>query len=166
MTPPELQGEATGKESSVFFGNIKYDCEEDDLKNTLRTAGPYRDMKLMFGEDQKMKGFGFCTYNDPDTAASALRNLGQVSIKNRELKASYASDRACTTNLKPEDVRDRDPGEIIGKTHQLSLSQGELMKPQNSSVDDMVRSLSDIQKELLIFSIQDSYNHLKKSSPD
>lgn len=47
----KLQGEAMGGESSVFFGNIKYDCDGDDLKNTLRTVGPYRDMKLMFGED-------------------------------------------------------------------------------------------------------------------
>ena len=89
----KLHGEAMGGESSVFFGNIRYDCEGDDLKNTLRTVGPYRDMKLMFGEDQKLKGFGFCTYNDPDTAASALRNLSSVAIKNRELKASFASDR-------------------------------------------------------------------------
>ena len=70
--------------------------------------GPYRDMKLMFGEDQKPKGFGFCTYNDPDIAASAIRNLNKFAINNRDLKVHFASDKMSGTNLKPEEVRHRD----------------------------------------------------------
>ena len=70
--------------------------------------GPYRDMRLMFGEDQKPKGFGFCTYNDPDIAASAIRNLNKLAINNRDLKVHFASDKMSGTNLKPEEVRHRD----------------------------------------------------------
>ena len=112
-TPPELNGEAPDGQSSVFFGNIAYDCEVEDLNRTLRTCGPFRDMKLMFGEDNKPKGFGFCTYNDPDTASSAIRNLNKLAINNRDLKVHYASDKQSGTNLKPEEVIYRDRAEII-----------------------------------------------------
>ena len=47
----------------------------------------------MFGDDSKPKGYGFCTYNDPDTAASGIRNLNKLAINNRDLKVHYASDK-------------------------------------------------------------------------
>jgi len=47
----------------------------------------------MFGEDNKPKGFGFCTYTDPDTASSAIRNLDKLPIKSRDLKVGIASDK-------------------------------------------------------------------------
>jgi len=104
---------APGGHSSVFCGNIAYDCEVEELNKTLRTCGPFRDMKLMFGDDHKPKGFGFCTYNDPDTASSAIRNLNKLAINNRDLKVHYASDKNSGTNLKKEEVHDRDAAEII-----------------------------------------------------
>ena len=105
--PETLIGEAPSGHSSVFFGNISYDLyeqNEEELNRTLRTVGPYRDMKLMFGDDQKPKGFGFCTYNDPDSAASAIRNLNKLAINSRDLKVHFASDKMSGTNLKPEEV--------------------------------------------------------------
>jgi len=89
----------------------------------MRTCGPFRDAKLMFGEDNKPKGFGFCTYNDPDTASSAIRNLNKLAIKQRALKVHYASDKQSGTNLKPEEVRDRDSGEIISLEGGVSHTQ-------------------------------------------
>lgn len=89
----KINGQAPLGEASVFFGNIAYDCEDDELKRTLETVGPYRDMKMMFGEENKPKGFGFCTYKDPDTASSAIRNMNKLAINNRDLKVHYASDK-------------------------------------------------------------------------
>jgi RNA recognition motif-containing protein len=147
---------APGGHSSVFFGNIAYDCEVEELNRTLRTCGPFRDMKLMFGEDNKPKGFGFCTYNDPDTASSAIRNLNKLAINNRDLKVHYASDERSGTNLKKEEVHDRDAAEIIslaGNTSHTQIDNGEMLRPQTSTVDEMLRSLSEAQKEMLIFGI-------------
>jgi len=56
-------------------------------------VGPYRDYKPMFGDDNKPKGFGFCTYNDPDVAASSIRNLNKLPINNRDLKVHFANDK-------------------------------------------------------------------------
>ena len=120
-------------EASVFFGNISYDCGDDELKRTLETVGPYRDMKLMYGEENnavKPKGYGFCTYKDPDTAASAIRNMNKLAINGRDLKVSFALDKSSGTNLKEDEVRDRDPGEIVsnagGANHH---TPSELLEP-------------------------------------
>ena len=65
--------------------------------------------------------------------------------------------------MKPDEVRDRDRGEIVsmvsGASHNI-LTPNELLEPQTSTVDEMMRSLSDEQKEMMIFSIQDSFELL------
>lgn len=157
----ELHGLAPGGESSVFFGNISYDCQPEDLIQVMRTCGPFRDMKMMYGDDNKPKGYGFCTYNDPDTASSAIRNLNRVSINNRELKVYFASDKQSGTNLKPDEVRERDHAEVLGGgVSHNQVNQGEMLRPETSTVDELFRNFSDTQKEILIFSIGDAYNHL------
>lgn len=66
--------------------------------------------------DQKTgqpKGFGFCEYRDPDIAASALRNLNKSEINGRILKVDFASDNKNGNNLKEEDMKYRDRGEVV-----------------------------------------------------
>ena len=141
----------------MFFGNISYDCEDVELNRTLETVGPFRDMKMIFGEENnqmKPKGYGFCTYKDPDTAASAIRNINKLAINGRDLKVSYCSDKQIGTNLKEDEVRDRDAGEIVSNAGGTShVAPTELLEPQTSTVDEMIRSLSDDQKEMMIFGI-------------
>jgi RNA recognition motif-containing protein len=150
ITPPDpLIGEAPKNQACVFMRNIAFDCDDEELKKTLNTVGPFRDMKMLIGDDNKSKGYGFCTYNDPDTASSALRNLDKINVNKRILHVSYASDQQSSTNLKPEDARERDPSEIIitktgarsAVTSDIKVEE-ELLSPQTSTVDDMLRSLS------------------------
>ena len=112
-------------------------------------------------DDNKPKGFGFCTYNDPDTASSALRNLNKSNIKNRELKVSFGKEEN-RTNLKPSDIRERDSGEIIknfgtNMKDMNTMGPVECLNPQSSTVDEMLRSLSITQQEMVIFAIKDIY---------
>ena len=37
--------------SSVFIRNIAYDCDDEELKRTLKIVGPYRDMKMINGDN-------------------------------------------------------------------------------------------------------------------
>lgn len=60
---------------SVFVGNIPYEMTEEQLVDILREVGPLVSFKLMFDRDTgKSRGYGFCEYADPETAASAIRN--------------------------------------------------------------------------------------------
>ena len=87
---------------------------------------------MMQREDNQPRGFGFCTYNDLDTASSAIRNLNKISINHRDIKVDYADDVQNGTNLKKEEVRDRDAAEVIshagGGAH-ATLSQATPLKP-------------------------------------
>jgi len=65
-------------------------------------------MKMMQKDDSQPRGFGFCTYNDLDTATSAIRNLNKVSVNNRDIKVDFADDATNGTNLKREEVSGRD----------------------------------------------------------
>ena len=52
-------------------------------------------------------------YRDQDLAASALRNLNKHELNRRELKVDFASDNKNGVNLRGEEVRNRDLGEIM-----------------------------------------------------
>ena len=90
-------------------------------------------------------------YSDPDIASSALRNLKQYEVQGRKLKAAFASDNKVGNNLSVKDLLYRDPGEVI-KTQALTNVQqnecavtGEILTCQNSTIDEMLDSLSEEQ---------------------
>jgi cleavage stimulation factor subunit 2 len=98
----------------LIVGSIPYDSTDEELRNIVSLAGPFREFKLK--TDQKTnghKGFGFCEYQDPDVAASALRNLKHVEVRNRSLKVDFASEHKSGTNLRSIDVLYRDRGEVV-----------------------------------------------------
>ena len=102
---------------------------------------------MMQKEDNQPRGFGFCTYNDLDTATSAIRNLNKICINKREINVHYANDATDGTNLKKDEVIGRDRAEIIssiGGTAHASLTQGTPLKPQKSTVNEMMMSLNEI----------------------
>jgi len=86
------------RQASVFFGNIAFDCDDDEIRRILRSTGPFSEMKLIM-EGNKPRGYGFCTYNDADVATSALRNLNKQIIHTKEMKVSFGKDKQSGVNL-------------------------------------------------------------------
>ena len=40
--PPDMVSDTAKKgPASVFLGNIAYDCDDDEMRRILRTAGPF-----------------------------------------------------------------------------------------------------------------------------
>ncbi|XP_065579305.1 cleavage stimulation factor subunit 2-like [Artemia franciscana] len=77
---------------SVFVGNIPYDVTEEKLKEIFSEVGPVLSFKIVFDrESGKPKGYGFCEYQDVDTAQSAIRNLNGHEISGRVLRVDSAS---------------------------------------------------------------------------
>lgn len=78
-------------------------------------VGPFNLFRLKLDKDtQQPKGFGFCEYKDQDIASSALRNLNKYDLNRRELKVDFASDNKNGVNLRMDDVKFRDSGEVVG----------------------------------------------------
>ncbi|VDN52676.1 unnamed protein product [Dracunculus medinensis] len=81
-----------------FFlvGNISYEVGEEQLKQVFSQVGPVVHLRLVHDrETGKPKGYGFCEFNDSQTAESAIRNLNGFELNGRSLRVDSAagSDR-------------------------------------------------------------------------
>jgi len=77
---------------SVFVGNIPYDTSEEQLKDIFRAAGKVLSFRLVYDrESGKPKGYGFCEYEDQETALSAMRNLNGFEFNGRQLRVDSAA---------------------------------------------------------------------------
>ncbi|SCZ93216.1 BZ3500_MvSof-1268-A1-R1_Chr6-2g08535 [Microbotryum saponariae] len=89
--PANSYGQPQQRSSVVFVGNLPFDYTEEQLIETFSSVGPVVSFRLVFDRDSgKPKGFGFCEYKDPETAASALRNLQGVEVGGRGLRLDFA----------------------------------------------------------------------------
>lgn len=85
-------------------------------------VGPFNLFRLKLDKDtHQPKGFGFCEYKDQDIASSALRNLNKYDLNRRELKVDFASDNKNGVNLRLDEVKFRDHGEIVNE-HMKNIS--------------------------------------------
>lgn len=82
--------------SSVSIGKFPFEYTEDQILSIARSVGPVEDLKLLFEElTGKSKGFAIVKYADPETAASAVRNLNYMVLpnsNNRFLRCAYVND--------------------------------------------------------------------------
>lgn len=82
---------ATKSGKVIFVGNIPYDMSEEQLIEIFKQVGPLVTFRLVFDrETGRAKGYGFCEYCDAETAASAIRNLNNYDVGNRQLRVDYA----------------------------------------------------------------------------
>ncbi|TNV76036.1 hypothetical protein FGO68_gene17202 [Halteria grandinella] len=168
--------------SCIFIGNIPYDAPDTVLTQILASVGPFNVFRLKLDKESgQPKGFGFVEYRTEDLASSALRNLNKYELNRRELKVDYASDGKNGVNLRAEDVRGRDQGEIIEETpskgivmpSQVSMHQlywRELRGPYSSEMDtfnrtDLIKCLTNTQEMMLLQAIKDVYEQTVKQEP-
>lgn len=106
------------KSRVIFVGNIPYDKTETQLIEIFSEVGNVLTFRLVFDRDTgKPKGYGFCTYQDYETAASAVRNLNNYDIGGRNLRVDFAeSDKEA---LDPSD-----------RTHEQQFQQYEQPRHQ------------------------------------
>ena len=63
---------------------------EEEIVHMLSSAGTVTKFRLMTNpETGKPKGFGFADFSDPDSAASAVRNLNDREIQGRKIRVDW-----------------------------------------------------------------------------
>lgn len=88
----DFAGEAEKAARSVFVGNIPYEATEEQLKDIFSEVGVVVSFRLVYDrESGKPKGYGFCEYQDQETALSAIRNLGSRELHGRNLRVDNAT---------------------------------------------------------------------------
>jgi RNA recognition motif-containing protein len=130
------------------------------LREIVEKAGPFKEFKLKTDpKNNKLMGFGFCQYVDPDVAASALRNLKATEIKGRALNVDFASEHKSGTNLRVSDVLYRDKGEVVnpqGLYVDPACASGRNMQP-GASVEDVLSALTPEQEHMLLYAMKEAY---------
>ncbi|KAI8820986.1 hinge domain of cleavage stimulation factor subunit 2-domain-containing protein [Fimicolochytrium jonesii] len=77
----------SGRPTRVVFD----DLTETQLIDIFKEVGPVVSFRLVFDRDTgKPKGYGFCTFQDAETAASAVRNLNNYDVNGRQLRIDFA----------------------------------------------------------------------------
>ncbi|XP_075902713.1 cleavage stimulation factor subunit 2 isoform X2 [Nelusetta ayraudi] len=86
---------------SVFVGNIPYEATEEQLKDIFSEVGLVVSFRLVYDrETGKPKGYGFCEYQDQETALSAMRNLNGREFSGRALRVDNAASEKNKEELK------------------------------------------------------------------
>nr|CAH0110429.1 unnamed protein product [Daphnia galeata] len=79
----------------VYFylvGNIPYGVSEDQLKAIFSEAGPVVSFRIVQDrETGRSRGFGFCEFQSPDSAQTAMRNLNGYELNGRSLRVDSAN---------------------------------------------------------------------------
>lgn len=135
----------------VFVGNLPFDYTEEQLVEVFGSVGPVVSFRLVFDHATgKPKGFGFCEYRDPETAASALRNLQGVEVGGRGLRLDFAD----TEDAPPSRRGDRPPGGGggggTGPPPSKPLPPGVQLPPGASAVDSITQTLATIPPSQLL----------------
>lgn len=77
---------------SVFVGNIDFDVDEQKVIEELSSVGKVVSFRMMYDKNTgKSKGFGFCEYESPLIAETALKTL-KISFNGRPVKINHAEN--------------------------------------------------------------------------
>ena len=127
----------------------------------MRSVGPFTQFRLKLDkETHQPKGFGFCEYKDQDLAASALRNLNKYDLNRRELKVDFASDNKNGVNIRPEDVRNRDNGEVVVSGND-TYGWRSISGNGEYSREEILKFLSPVQESMVLHAIREIYQGLE-----
>lgn len=82
--------------ATVFVGNINYDATEDQLRDIFSQVGTVVNFRVVYDQESgRPKGYGFCEYEDAETAMSARRNLNGYELNGRQLRVDFTeSDKS------------------------------------------------------------------------
>ncbi|MGH0182286.1 UNVERIFIED_CONTAM: hypothetical protein FKN15_009099 [Acipenser sinensis] len=87
--------------SCFAVGNIPYEATEEQLKDIFSEVGLVVSFRLVYDrETGKPKGYGFCEYQDQETALSAMRNLNGREFSGRALRVDNAASEKNKEELK------------------------------------------------------------------
>jgi cleavage stimulation factor subunit 2 len=76
---------------SVFVGNIDFDVDEQKVIEELSAVGKVVSFRMYDKNTGKSKGFGFCEYESPLIAETALKTL-KISFNGRPVKINHAEN--------------------------------------------------------------------------
>jgi len=81
--------------NKLFIGGLSYGTDDQSLKDAFSAFGDVVDAKVITDRDTgRSKGFGFVNFVEGESASSALSAMDGQELNGRNIRVSYANDRA------------------------------------------------------------------------
>ncbi|XP_020585512.1 glycine-rich RNA-binding protein 2, mitochondrial-like isoform X2 [Phalaenopsis equestris] len=80
--------------SKLFVGGLSYGTDDMSLKEAFNCFGTVVEAKVITDRDSgRSKGFGFVSFEDSESAKSALSGMDGQELHGRSIRVSFANDR-------------------------------------------------------------------------
>lgn len=100
------------------------------MKEVFSEVGPVVSFRLVYDRDSgKPKGYGFCEYNDKETALSAMRNLNNYELNGRNLRVDNAANEKNRDEAERRNNQQQQPQQQLPPMAPSSIPMGP-MAPQ------------------------------------
>lgn len=115
---------------TVYLGNLPPEATEADIRDVLAHFGEVLDIKLIYDpRTNHLKGYGFATYGDVDTALNAVQHLNGYNLIGYRLSIS---------RVKPPAIPKKIPKQIKEYADQVADYLGEMDKTPRKQILLMV----------------------------
>ncbi|KAJ6225946.1 RNA-binding motif protein 14b [Anaeramoeba flamelloides] len=89
----ESEKQPTEISSTIYIGELKRGCTENELVNLFRSYGVIDNIKIF----QKAKSYAFLKFSDPKSAAVAIEEMNNYSFQDAKLRVSTAKLNSIVT---------------------------------------------------------------------
>ncbi|XP_059632127.1 glycine-rich RNA-binding protein 4, mitochondrial-like [Cornus florida] len=81
--------------SKLFIGGLSYGTDEESLRTAFSGFGDVTEARVITDRDTgKSRGFGFVSFSSEEEASSAMTAMDGQPLDGRNVRVSYATDRA------------------------------------------------------------------------
>lgn len=84
-------GRAVPSTSTVFVGNVSYQCSEEDLRELFSHAGEIKMIRMARDQDGRTKGFAHIEFTDQEGVARAI-SYTNTDLKGRQIRVEYSKE--------------------------------------------------------------------------
>eukprot|EP00811_Abedinium_folium_P011284 NODE_20441_length_798_cov_4.992548.p1 GENE.NODE_20441_length_798_cov_4.992548~~NODE_20441_length_798_cov_4.992548.p1 ORF type:complete len:246 (+),score=48.80 NODE_20441_length_798_cov_4.992548:54-791(+) len=94
----------------IFVGALPHTMEEDTITEYFSQFGPVKEVKMMYDEDGKSRGYCFVSFNDVETAKMVLNNYDDNRIDDKWIDCKPSHSKLAT---KPGDWTCPNCGDMV-----------------------------------------------------
>ena len=78
----------------LFIGGLAWATDDDGLRTAFEEFGEVKDAKVITDRDTgRSRGFGFVTFADPKSAATAKDEMNDQELDGRRVRVDFATQR-------------------------------------------------------------------------
>lgn len=80
--------------NKLFVGGLSWNTNDESLRQAFERFGEVTEARVITDRNTgRSRGFGFVTYNNPDDAETAIREMDGTDFDGRNIKVNIAQEK-------------------------------------------------------------------------